>query len=85
MAASAPPGRQPMAPPETQKIDAEIRDVIYGTGTRREPTNYDRAILRGLQQLRHVYQGTVDPAVVAHRRRRNKAARRSRRLNRLAS
>lgn len=84
MAASPPPVRQPAAA-EPQQIDPEIRDVIYGTGTRREPTNYDRAILRGLQQLRHVYQGTVDPAVVAHRRRRNKAARRSRRLNRLAS
>lgn len=85
MAATTPQEARAAARPEPEQIDAEIRDVIYGTGTRREPTNYDRAILRGLQQLRHVYQGTVDPAVVAHRRRRNKAARRSRRLNRLAS
>ncbi|MCV7358518.1 hypothetical protein [Mycolicibacterium fluoranthenivorans] len=35
-------------------------------------------------QGKHIYAGTVDPAVVAHRRKRNKAARRSRRINRLA-
>lgn len=42
-------------------------------------------MLLALQQLPHIYQGTVDPAVVAHRRRRNRAARRSRRINRLAA
>lgn len=36
-------------------------------------------------QLKHIYGGTVDPAVVAHRRKRNKAARRSRRISRLAA
>lgn len=36
-------------------------------------------------QMKHVYAGTVDPAVVAHRRKRNKVARRSRRINRLAA
>lgn len=48
----------------------------------RQPTEYERAILMGLQQLSHVYGGTVDPVVVAHRRARNKVARRSRRINR---
>ncbi|MCV7065635.1 hypothetical protein H7H51_07735 [Mycolicibacterium farcinogenes] len=37
-----------------------------------------------LQRLDHIYSGT-DPAVIADRRRRNKAARRSRRINRLAA
>jgi hypothetical protein len=36
-------------------------------------------------QGKHIYGGTVDPAVVAHRRKRNKVARRSRRINRLAA
>lgn len=36
-------------------------------------------------QMKHIYAGTVDPAVVAHRRKRNKAARKSRRINRLAA
>ncbi|MGV0042059.1 hypothetical protein [Mycobacterium colombiense] len=70
---------------EPEQIDPEIREILYATGTRREPTNYDRAILRGLQGLRHVYQGTVDPATITQRRRRNKTARRSRRLNRKAA
>ena len=38
-----------------------------------------------LQRLGHIYSGTVDPAVIADRRRRNKVARRSRRINRLAA
>lgn len=38
-----------------------------------------------VQRLSHVYGGTVDPVTIAHRRRRNKAARRSRRINRLAA
>lgn len=36
-------------------------------------------------QMKHIYGGTVDPVVVAHRRKRNKAARRSRRINRLVA
>jgi len=47
------------------------------------PTSF--GMLAALQGLSHIYAGTVDPAVVAHRRRRNKAARRSRRINRLAA
>lgn len=39
-----------------------------------------RAMLVGLQRL-PVYGGTVDPAVVAQRRRRNKAARKQRKVN----
>ncbi|WP_199721595.1 hypothetical protein [Cellulomonas rhizosphaerae] len=42
---------------------------------------YQLAILHGLQS-KHVYQGTVAPVVVAHRRAANKVARRSRRINR---
>lgn len=47
------------------------------------PTSF--GMLAALQGLSHIYAGTVDPAVVAHRRRRNKVARRSRRINRLAA
>ncbi len=36
-------------------------------------------------QGKHIYAGTVPPEVVAERRRRNKVARRSRRINRLAA
>lgn len=42
-------------------------------------------MLMALQGMPHVYAGTVDPATVAQRRRRNKAARLSRRINRLAA
>lgn len=57
--------------------------TALGPQGEREPTEYEMAILHGLQG-KDVYQGTVDPVVVAHRRRRNRAARRSRRTNRLA-
>lgn len=41
------------------------------------------AILIGLNKLgKHVYGGTVDPAVVAKRRARNKSAGRQRQVNR---
>ncbi|AXH46892.1 hypothetical protein I5G67_gp054 [Mycobacterium phage Aminay] len=49
-----------------------------------EPTPYERAVLAGLQNLRHIYAGTVPAAVKADRRRRNKLARLSRRINRKA-
>jgi len=48
------------------------------------PFSYERAILFGLQ-FKATYGGTVAPAVVAGRRVRNKQARRSRRINRLAA
>lgn len=48
-----------------------------------EPGGFARAVLLGLQH-KPVYQGTVDPAVVAGRRAKNRAARRARRINRLA-
>ena len=42
------------------------------------------ALLNGLGVFdKHVYGGTVDPAEVARRRRRNRAARVSRRVNRM--
>lgn len=50
----------------------------------REPTEFEKAILMGLQS-KPVYQGTVEPEGVARRRRRNKQARKSRRINRLAA
>jgi hypothetical protein len=43
--------------------------------------DYQRVILNALQG-KHVYAGTVDPAVVEKRRARNKAARKQRRINR---
>lgn len=70
---------------EVEDIDPGIKEAIYGPAPLREPTDYERAILAGLQRLPHVYQGTVDPVTVSERRRRNKAARRSRRINRKAS
>lgn len=48
----------------------------------REPTSFEKAILLGLQGKRHVYAGTVPEGEVAVRRRRNRVARRSRRINR---
>lgn len=52
----------------------------------REPTPYEQAILLGLQRRgRHVYAGTVPPGEVQYRRRRNRAARRSRQINRKAN
>jgi len=45
------------------------------------PSSYELAILTGLQD-KHVYQGTVAPAVRDRRRAANKTARRSRRINR---
>lgn len=50
-----------------------------------EPTDYAQAVFVGLQQQSHIYAGTVPPEVVADRRRRNKVARRSRRINRRAA
>lgn len=52
--------------------------------------DYATAILNGLQPRRgrtdrprkHVYAGTVPDAVIADRRRKNRAARKSRRVNR---
>lgn len=47
-----------------------------------EPSEYQRAILLGLQAKPHVYGYTVDPATIARRRAHNRVARRSRRTNR---
>lgn len=47
-----------------------------------EPSSFQLAILRALQFGRSIYSGTVPDHVIAQRRRRNKAARRSRRINR---
>lgn len=63
-------------------VEQSTRDALYSPPLRdREPTAYELAILRGLQQLPHVYQGTVDPVTVAERRAANRRARRQRRGN----
>ncbi|SKM28739.1 hypothetical protein [Mycobacteroides abscessus] len=49
----------------------------------REPSAFSFLVLGALQK-RPMYEGTVPAAVVADRRRRNRAARRSRRINRRA-
>lgn len=48
-----------------------------------EPTPYSVTILRALWLLPVIYAGTVPRHVKARRRRQNKAARRSRRINRV--
>lgn len=50
----------------------------------KEPTAYERMVLAGLQG-KPQYQGTADPAVIADRRTKNRAARKSRRINRKRS
>jgi hypothetical protein len=42
----------------------------------------DQYVALGALQRRSIYGGTVDPVTIAERRRQNKAARKSRRLNR---
>jgi hypothetical protein len=48
------------------------------------PDSYELAILSGLQH-KPMYAGTVAYAEIEHRRTRNRAARRARRLNRAAA
>ena len=50
-----------------------------------EPGALELAVLHGMQQMPHVYQGTVDPVVISERRARNRRARRARRHARLAA
>jgi hypothetical protein len=49
-----------------------------------QPSNWELAILHGLQS-KSLYQGTTDPAVIAERRRANRVARKQRRVNRKRS
>ncbi|AOT24876.1 hypothetical protein PBI_NAZO_37 [Mycobacterium phage Nazo] len=65
-------------------ITAQVRELIGDRTERGESTLYSLAILKGLQD-KPAYAGTVPAAVVAERRRRNKVARRSRRINRQAA
>ncbi|UVT30937.1 hypothetical protein SEA_LANGERAK_33 [Mycobacterium phage Langerak] len=65
-------------------ITQQVRELIGNRTERGETTLYSLAILKGLQD-KPTYAGTVPAAVVAERRRRNKVARRSRRINRLAA
>jgi hypothetical protein len=71
------------AQPERKTLREKIRDAITPKAEQ-EPTTYERAMLNALQ-FKPTYQGTVDPVTIADRRRRNRAARRSRRINRLAA
>lgn len=67
------------------EVDQSTRDALYSPPLRdREPTEYELAILRGLQRQPHVYQGTVDPVTIAERRAANRRARRQRRGNQAA-
>lgn len=52
--------------------------------TTREPTPYERSLLYAMGE-KPMYGGTVDPVVVDERRRRNRAARKARRINRRAN
>ncbi|AVD98071.1 hypothetical protein FDH94_gp33 [Mycobacterium phage Jebeks] len=65
-------------------IAAQVRELVGDRSERGEASLYSLAILHGLQD-KHFYAGTVPAATVAERRRRNKVARRSRRINRLAA
>lgn len=47
-----------------------------------QQTPYGVAILLELNRSKHIYEGTVDPAVKARRRAANRVARRSRRIGR---
>lgn len=60
------------------RAEAEARHAA-----RTEPSPASAAILRGLNAHgKHVYGGTVDPAVIARRRAKAKAARKARRAAR---
>ncbi|QDB74280.1 hypothetical protein I5J44_gp33 [Mycobacterium phage Phineas] len=65
-------------------IRQQVRELIGNRTERGESTLYSLAILKGLQD-KPIYYGSADAAAVAERRRRNKVARRSRRINRLAA
>ena len=73
-----------MTDEQPQTLREKIRDALRVDPVHREPSEYERAILFGLQ-AKPTYQGTVDPLAVAERRRRNRNARRARRINRLAA
>lgn len=64
-----------------QRIKAATSGGLSGGA---EPGKFAQAILLGLQH-KPVCGGTVDPVVVAKRRAKNRAARRARRVNRLAA
>jgi hypothetical protein len=59
--------------------DAPVKLDLAEPG--REPTQYDLAALAGMAR-KPMYGGTVAPGTVDQRRRRNRAARQSRRINR---
>ncbi|MGB0971443.1 MAG: hypothetical protein ACPGVG_10820 [Mycobacterium sp.] len=69
---------------QPRTLREKIRGALRVSPEHREPSDYERAILYGLQ-FKSTYQGTVDPVTVAERRRRNRCARRSRRINRRAA
>lgn len=64
-------------PPQVNETVGQMFAALREQG----PSRYSLAILQGMQG-KHVYQGTVSDSEIATRRRRNRAARRSRRINR---
>ncbi|AYQ98538.1 hypothetical protein I5G71_gp52 [Mycobacterium phage Patt] len=60
---------------------ADPQHVMYEKHER-APGGFELAVLGGLQNLAHVYAGTVLPAEKQRRRARNRAARSSRKINR---
>lgn len=67
--------------PETGNVADGMSNLRYALAG--EDSNYQKAILLGLNKLhKHVYSGTVDADEIARRRKANKAARISRRKNR---
>lgn len=69
----------PAAPPTA--LDEPAGTIEAEPISVREPTAYERAILSGMGG-KPMYAGTVEPWRVDQRRRRNKAARAARRINR---
>lgn len=59
----------------------DITDAPADKRAPKPPTSYQLAILRGIQD-KPVYQGTTPEHVRARRRQANRAARKSRRINR---
>lgn len=59
-----------------------IKHVTPGKTAITEPSTYELAILNGLQDKHPIYQGTVPGHTIRARRKRNKAARAARRINR---
>jgi hypothetical protein len=65
--------------------DEEFTEHVERMKAQPDPSTTDKGMFLGLQQMPTMYGGTVDPGVVAERRRKNKQARKSRKINRRAA